>query len=358
MVVEGRARHPAHAPAELLELLVGARGPAPVGHVEPGQRSDAVDAVRVAHRLPVGRLEVRPRLHGLADVVVELLGVDLVGQEVAVRVDDAEPAAVVVHVALAVDQAHEGRPEVAEGRGLLLPADHVLLEPGDGPLGGRDRLRDAREDPVPDLVGHLERDAARDDARRVDALAAQPLDDLLAPLAQLDAVPCQLRVLAGDADDVADRRVRVEPEQQVGRREVEEGQGVALDDLAQVDDPPQVRAGGRGLDGHDVVHGLGRGDEVADRADAADAGHDRGHLVDGTTLDDPLEAAELGDVEVGIDNLAPVVELDGDLGVALDPGDGIDGDRLAHRLCSLSARTGRRRPRGFVRTAGRRAGCR
>ena len=43
-------------------------------------------------------------------------------------------------------------------------------------------------------------------------------------------------------------------------------------------------------------------------------------------LDHPLEAAELGDVEVGVDDLTIVVELDRDLGVALDPGDGIDDD--------------------------------
>jgi len=43
---------------------------------------------------------------------------------------------------------------------------------------------------------------------------------------------------------------------------------------------------------------------VADGADAADASHDGRHLVDRTSLRDPLEAAELGDVEMSIDDLA------------------------------------------------------
>jgi hypothetical protein len=141
---------------------------------------------------------------------------------------------------------------------------------------------------------------------------------------------CWPRVLACDADDVADRRVGVEAEQQVRRREMEERQRVALDDLPEVDDPAQVGAGRRRLDGHDVVDRLRRGDQVAHRADPADAGHEGRHLVDGTALGDPLEAPELGHVEVRVDDLAAVVELDGDPRVAFDPGDGIDDDGRAH----------------------------
>ncbi len=69
---------------------------------------------------------------------------------------------------------------------------------------------------------------------------------------------------------------------------------------------------------------------MADGTDAADARHDRRHLVDRTTLGDPLEAPELGHVELGVDHLARVVEVNGDLGVAFDPGDRVDDDRLCH----------------------------
>ena len=76
----------------------------------------------------------------------------------------------------------------------------------------------------------------------------------------------------------------------------------------------------------DDVHGLGRGQVVADRADAAEPlDEDRGLPV-GPALDEALEAAELDDVEAGLGHLAGVVELDGDLAVALDPGDRFDGD--------------------------------
>jgi hypothetical protein len=46
----------------------------------------------------------------------------------------------------------------------------------------------------------------------MDALAAEPLDDLLAPLAQADAVLGERRVRVGDPDDVPDRRIRIEAE--------------------------------------------------------------------------------------------------------------------------------------------------
>ena len=41
-----------------------------------------------------------------------------------------------------------------------------------------------------------------------------------------------------------------------------------------------------------------------------------------------LEAAELGDVEVRVLDLALLVQVDRDLGVAFDAGDGIDDDGL------------------------------
>ena len=47
-------------------------------------------------------------------------------------------------------------------------------------------------------------------------------------------------------------------------------------------------------------------------------------------LAQPLEAAELGDVEVGVAHLAGVVELHRDLGVALDARHGVDEDALGH----------------------------
>ena len=55
-------------------------------------------------------------------------------------------------------------------------------------------------------------DAARHDPGRVDALAAETLDDLLAELAQRDAVARQVGSGLGNAHDVAPGRVGVEAE--------------------------------------------------------------------------------------------------------------------------------------------------
>ena len=139
---------------------------------------------------------------------------------------------------------------------------------------------------------------------RVDALAADRLDHLLAEAAQPDPVAGQLRVGPQHPEQVPAVRLGVEAEQQIGRGQVEEAEGVGLHHLGQVQDPAQVGAGRGRLDGQDLVAGLGRGDQVADRADAADAGHDRRQLVHGPALADALEAAELGDVEVGVGDLA------------------------------------------------------
>src|SRR4029453_1173486 len=69
VVVERATGGAAKASAELLQLLVGPRSPHLVSDVEPGQRADPVDALRVAEIPPVGGLEVRPGLDRLAQVL-------------------------------------------------------------------------------------------------------------------------------------------------------------------------------------------------------------------------------------------------------------------------------------------------
>ena len=103
-----------------------------------------------------------------------------------------------------------------------------------------------------------------------------------------------------------------------------------LDQLSQVDDPPEI--GGRlgDLDRHQRVAGLRRGDQVADRADPADPGHQARHLVEWPALAQFLEAPELGDVELRVLDFASIVELNGDLRVSLDSGHRIDCDRAGH----------------------------
>ena len=160
----------------------------------------------------------------------------------------------------------------------------------------------------------------------MDFLAAEDLDDFLAELAQADAGAGEVGVGGDQAEDVALRRRGVPAEQEVRRAQVEEAQRMALDDLAEVHQPAQLVGGGRDVDGHDGVAGLGRGEQVADGADAADARGDAGHFAVGPAFAELLESAEFHDVEDGVGHVARVVHENADLGVALDAGDGVDDD--------------------------------
>jgi hypothetical protein len=96
----------------------------------------------------------------------------------------------------------------------------------------------------------------------------------------------------------------------------------------------------RALVAEAAVDRLGAGHVVARRADAADAGHDARQLLDRPALDEALEAAQLGDLEVAVLDRPVVVEEDLDLAVALEPGDRVDADAAGHRailLCSREA---------------------
>jgi hypothetical protein len=119
----------------------------------------------------------------------------------------------------------------------------------------------------------------------------------------------------------------VEAEQQVWRRQVEEVQGVRLQDLAVVHEPPDP-IGGRGQRGRadHRVEGLGGGQVVADRADPAQPLHHHRHLPVRPPDDEPLEAAELDDVQPHLMDAVSVVEEDRHLAVALDPRHRLDHD--------------------------------
>ena len=145
-----------------------------------------------------------------------------------------------------------------------------------------------------------------------------------------DPGAAQLGLRGDHAEDVAGLGVGLHAQQQVGRGEIEEAQRVRLDHLGEIEHAAQLRGGVRNPDRHDGFAGLGRGDEMRDRADAADARHQAGHLIERPALGEPLEAAHLGDVEVRVLDLALAVELDGDFAVAFEAGNGIDGDGLAH----------------------------
>ncbi len=118
----------------------------------------------------------------------------------------------------------------------------------------------------------------------MDALVAEQLDDVLSEAAQADAGKAQIGPGRRHAEDVALGGVGLHAQQQIGRGKMEEAQSMGLHHLRQIQHAPQLRGGMRNADGHDGFAGLGRGQEVRDRADAADAGHEAGHLVEGPAL--------------------------------------------------------------------------
>jgi len=78
------------------------------------------------------------------------------------------------------------------------------------------------------------------------------------------------------------------------------------------------------------VAGLGAGKHVADRADSADARHQARHLVKGASFTELFKAAEFGDVKLRRTHFTGVVDVDRNLGVALDASDRTDENPLAH----------------------------
>ena len=80
---------------------------------------------------------------------------------------------------------------------------------------------------------------------------------------------------------------------------------VRLEDLPVVHQPAHLLGRRRQLlAADDAVHRLGRGQVVADRADAAQPLHQDRHLPERAALDEALEAAELDDVQPGLHDLA------------------------------------------------------
>ncbi len=137
--------------------------------------------------------------------------------------------------------------------------------------------------------------------------------------------------VGGDqAEDIPPGRIGIHAQKEVGPAEVEKRQCVGLDYLTQVHQPAELVCCRRDGDRENLVARLGRGQQMADRADTADPGRDSGHLPQGAPFTKLFEPAELGHVEAGIAHPASVIELNRDLGVTFDPRHGVDQDLLRH----------------------------
>ena len=132
------------------------------------------------------------------------------------------------------------------------------------------------------------------------------------------------------AEDIALLLRGIEPQQEVGRRQVEKAQGMRLNELRQVQDSPKRLAGSGNLHGQQLVAGFARGHQVADRANTAGAGRECGHLIEGAAFTELFKSPVLGHMKTGITYHTVVIQVDGDFGVPLNTGHRVDDDFFSH----------------------------
>ena len=150
------------------------------------------------------------------------------------------------------------------------------------------------------------------------ALAAQEANHLLAKATQADAVARYVGIFGDQPHDVAQRRITLHAQQQVGPTEVKEAQRMALHDLAPIHQAPQLVGGGGNLHAENCVAGLRRGHQMADRTDAANAGRDARHLPEAASLAEFFKSSKLGYVETCIIHLAGIVQMNRNFGMTLN----------------------------------------
>ncbi len=175
----------------------------------------------------------------------------------------------------------------------------------------------------------------------MDGPAGEVLQHLGPHVAHLHHLLGDVRGRLDDAHDVAHRVVGVGADDEVRRR-----QEVEVEDLvADVGDALHQaaefhRRGGR----RHAEAGIGRlagGQVMGPGADAADVADDPGHFLHRAAFAEFLKAAQRLDVHLGIADVARIIQRDGHLGVAFDPGYRLNIDNFSHNPHPLSYRPGR-----------------
>ena len=187
--------------------------------------------------------------------------------------------------------------------------------------------------PVDDLVAFLLRDALRhapgNRRHHVDRLAAEDLHDVVGCGPSLDHDLAGVDAEFVDhAEDVAFRRRRLGAHDEVGPSQDEEVREVIAGEERRVHQLAELPRSRGNLHVERVVARLGRGQVMGLAAHAADPRRDPRHLLDRASDAECLEAAQLGNDEEAVRDLAIVVDEDVDLAVALESGDRIDQDLL------------------------------
>ncbi len=92
--------------------------------------------------------------------------------------------------------------------------------------------------------------------------------------------------------------------------------------------------GGRDGDAEQHISRFGTGEDMAHRTDAADPRHDARHFRERTAFHKFFEAAKFGDMKLRRLHLARIVEVNGDFGMTLDSGHGLNDQPVVHNACA------------------------
>ena len=181
----------------------------------------------------------------------------------------------------------------------------------------------------PGQVLGLERlaDAAGQAEHRMHDLAAEVGDEFAQALTAVNDLLAGFEAdLANHAHDVALLGRRFGPDDEVGAAQHEDVQGMVFQHEGVIDQLANLAARRGRLDLIEGIQSLGRGHVMRGRANTADAAGDLRHVLRRAADGEHLEAAQFGHLQVGAFDVAFVVEEDVNLAVALQAGDGIDGE--------------------------------
>ncbi len=173
--------------------------------------------------------------------------------------------------------------------------------------------------------------AAGDGSAWMNFASADHLDDGVTGLARRDDLAANLQPdFVNHAEDVSLRDRRVGTHDEIGTSERVEVGGMVGDVEGHVEQFTQKFGCARRVHVIDRVRGFGGGHVMRLGADAADAVGQQGHLFNRPPNAEAFEAAQFGDLEVGVGNVAFLVQEDFDLAVTFEAGDGVNCDSLCH----------------------------
>lgn len=142
----------------------------------------------------------------------------------------------------------------------------------------------------------------------------------------------------GDADHVANRIVRIGPDDEIRRRKEEEVQKLVFRMSDGLHEFPQLLRRGRRRHPETPIHRLVGRQMMHPRANPANAAYNPRDFFGGLSFDKFFKAPKGHDVHPRIADLARIVQLDLDRRVPFDARDGLDMDQPTHGLTLLSLR--------------------